>query len=108
LRRFSAILTSSILMFAVGGPRAWAGGVDTWGNNTDGELGDGNPGFLNFRSAPFPVPSLSSGVTALAAGGDHSLAVQNGAVYVWGRNGNGQLGDSSTTESHVPVQVQGL
>jgi len=69
-------------MLAVAGSQAWASGVDTWGINTDGELGDGNPGYLNSRSAPFAIPSLSNGVTSVAAGGDHSLVVQNGGVYV--------------------------
>ena len=45
------------------------------------------------------VPSLGSGVTALAAGGYHTCALTTaGAVQCWGRNGFGQLGDGSTTD----------
>jgi alpha-tubulin suppressor-like RCC1 family protein len=47
-----------------------------------------------------------SGVTATAAGGQHTCAiVANGAAECWGNNNNGQLGINSTTNSLVPVGV---
>jgi hypothetical protein len=50
-----------------------------------------------------------SGVTNVAAGQNHSLAVKtDGTVWAWGANGNGQLGDNSTAQKIVPVQVSGL
>ena len=46
-------------------------------------------------------------VTAIAAGGYHSLAVTStGQVLAWGDNAYGQLGDGSTTHSDVPVSVK--
>jgi alpha-tubulin suppressor-like RCC1 family protein len=54
------------------------------------------------------VTGLGSGVTAVAAGGSHALAVQDGVVYAWGDNGNGQLGDGNTTNTNTPVAVSGL
>jgi alpha-tubulin suppressor-like RCC1 family protein len=39
---------------------------------------------------------------------DYTCALVNGGVLCWGFNGSGQLGDDSTTDSHVPVQVRGL
>jgi YD repeat-containing protein len=45
----------------------------------------------------------------LAAGAAHSLAVDaNGAVWVWGANNAGQLGDGTTTDASSPLQVPGL
>jgi alpha-tubulin suppressor-like RCC1 family protein len=48
-------------------------------------------------------------VAAIAAGYDRSFAVQSdGRVWAWGLNNTGQLGDGSTTNRTVPVQVSGL
>ena len=54
------------------------------------------------------VSNLTSGVTAIAAGGDHSLAIQNGAAYAWGENFSGELGNGTTTDSAKPVKVSNL
>ena len=54
------------------------------------------------------VIGLNSGVTAVAAGYAHSLAVRNGGVYAWGSNIDGELGDGTTTERDSPVALTGL
>lgn len=54
------------------------------------------------------VSGLTSGVSAVAAGYDHSLAVQNGGLYTWGDNTNGDLGDGTTTNRFAPVAISGL
>jgi len=47
-----------------------------------------------------------SGVVAIAAGLSHSMALSaDGTVWAWGSNGDGQLGDGTTTQSSMPVQV---
>jgi len=53
---------------------------------------------------------LTDGITAIAGGGTHSLALKNdGTVWAWGYNGYGQLGNGGTyTTSNVPVQASGL
>ncbi|MBI5299281.1 MAG: RCC1 repeat-containing protein, partial [Deltaproteobacteria bacterium] len=59
-------------------------------------------------STPVQVSGLS-GITAIAGGSSHSLALKsNGTVWAWGYNGSGQLGDGTTTERDTPVQVSGL
>jgi alpha-tubulin suppressor-like RCC1 family protein len=46
--------------------------------------------------------------TSIATGGSHTCALTSaGAIYCWGRNTYGQIGDGSTTERHVPVLVSG-
>lgn len=79
----------------------WAYG---YGNN--GQLGNGAQTYQQCN--PVRVINLS-GVTAIAAGGNHSLAVKSdGTVWAWGENGSGQLGDGTTSMRLSPVQVQNL
>jgi alpha-tubulin suppressor-like RCC1 family protein len=84
-----------------------AGGVQCWGDNNNGELGDGNA--PTDRHTPVPVTGLSSGVAAVAAGDGHTCALTDaGAVLCWGYNGFGQLGDGTITNRSIPVAVTGL
>jgi len=48
--------------------------------------------------------------TDIAAGSNHSLALNStdGKVWAWGYNNEGQLGDGSTLDRITPVQVSGL
>ena len=78
------------------------GGAYAWGDNTGGQLGDGT---AERRLLPVMVSGLGSGVTAVAGGVSHSLAIQNGGVYAWGYNGNGALGNGTTVSSSTPVAV---
>src|SRR4051794_12368838 len=60
--------------------------VYAWGNNGDGQLGNGTSSLFDGNPTPTPVLGISSNVSAIAAGGYHSLAIQNGALYAWGGN----------------------
>jgi alpha-tubulin suppressor-like RCC1 family protein len=84
------------------------GTVLAWGSNASGQLGDGT---AVSRSSPIQVNGLGpgSGVVAIAAGMDHSLALKSdGTVLAWGGNSSGQLGDGTTSPRPSPVQVSGL
>jgi alpha-tubulin suppressor-like RCC1 family protein len=72
-----------------------AGNAWCWGEDGEGEVGDGI-----FRTsppwdvdAPVKVGGLGK-VTALAAGSEHTCAISDGALVCWGLNGTGQLGSS--------------
>lgn len=50
--------------------------------------------------------SLASVVPQLAGGGHHSLVLKpDGTVWAWGRNDFGQLGNGTTSDSTIPIQV---
>jgi alpha-tubulin suppressor-like RCC1 family protein len=87
------------------------GTATCWGYNSDGQLGDNS-------TTNSPVPVSVSGITGLtpattavsvSTGGSTSCALMaDGTAKCWGYNGDGQLGDNSTTDSPVPVSVSGI
>lgn len=87
------------------------GGVWAWGSNSHGQLGDGT---TTNRLIPVQVrgpggPGYLTGVTDIAAGRQHSLALRdNGTAWSWGANFDGQLGDATTLQRTTPVRVLGL
>jgi len=107
-------LLSAITSIAAGWQHTCAltttGAVYCWGDNYFGQLGNNSTTNSN---VPVQVEGvggsgLLSGIASIAAGPEHTCAVTTtGAVYCWGYNGYGQLGNNSTTNSNVPVQVEG-
>jgi hypothetical protein len=82
------------------------GSVGCWGMNNFGQLGLG----YYENTFPFPIhavggiPSLSSGATAISAGGFHTCVIMaDGTLKCWGHNHDGQLGVATTEECGLPV-----
>lgn len=98
---------AEVTAIAAGGAHTCAlistGAVKCWGYNYYGDLGDGT---TLTRVLPTAVRGLASGVTAIAAGADHTCAVTAArTVLCWGYNAFGQLGDGTTLDRHEPVAV---
>jgi YVTN family beta-propeller protein len=103
-------LSSGVIALAGGGTHVCAltnaGAVKCWGENLSGQLGNAGNSDSN---TPVQASGLTTGITAIGTGSDHSCAVTSGgALKCWGHNGQGQLGNGSNTNSNVPVDVTGL
>jgi alpha-tubulin suppressor-like RCC1 family protein len=69
------------------------GAVYCWGNNSDGQLGDGT---TNARLGPVLVAGVGRILAAVSAGGGHSCGLTLADLaYCWGNNLFGQLGNGS-------------
>ena len=77
-----------------------------WGTNISGQLGDGT--MNNNRMTPVPANGLE-GVTAIAGGETHSLALlPDGTVSVWGANDVIVVGGGLSSSGSIPLRVSGL
>jgi len=83
-----------------------------WGNNDDGQLGDGT-----HVGGPTPVTVVDlsapsqrlEGVVRVARGWHHTCAVvQDGRVFCWGRGVNGELGLGPIVDAPTALPVVGI
>ncbi len=82
-------------------------GAWCWGANESGQLGDGT---TTASAVPVKV-QLPDGAepNQISAGRAHACVVDRAsAVWCWGQNGQGQLGNGTTTNSATPVRVPGV
>jgi serine/threonine-protein kinase len=78
-----------------------------WGDNSSGRLGIGSDA-PNATTAT-RIADWDGGVSYVFAGGDHAVAIVDGAVFTWGHDDSGALGAGADLgESSVPVAVAGL
>jgi len=82
-----------------------SGAVLCWGDNQEGQLGNGR----NVTSATPVFVSGLSNAASVSVGDVHACAVTaDGQVLCWGDNQFGQLGNGTTVDSNVPVAAVGL
>jgi alpha-tubulin suppressor-like RCC1 family protein len=99
-----ALITTGIAMV----PRADAqpsGSLWVWGTNGFGQMCSN----VGIAGIAVESTSLTSGVTAVAAGGDFMIALlTDGTLRTCGSNAHGQLGNGTNVNSPTPVVVSGL
>jgi alpha-tubulin suppressor-like RCC1 family protein len=83
------------------------GKVWCWGVQRNGALGDGVSASEGYSQTPVTVGNVT-GATGLSANYLHACAlINNGSVKCWGEGADGQLGNSASVDSAVPVNVTG-
>ena len=84
------------------------GRIWCWGNNGIGQLGDNT---MTNKSTPVAIAGALKTFCeiAISSGASQSaLAIdKNGRIWGWGNNGNGELGDNTTTCRSTPVAIAG-
>lgn len=77
----------------------------TWGQNNDGGLGDNT---TDYKSSPVQTVCGGSNWSYLVVGTyyEHCAAIKtDGTLWLWGRNGDGEIGDGTTDDKSSPVQT---
>lgn len=86
-----------------------SGIVQCWGDNSNGQLGDGT---TFDRLKPTDVIGLPANIISIAAGASHTCAVATDrSAWCWGSNVSKQLGGGSGATNlyyTLPIQVSGL
>ncbi|NXX17546.1 RCBT1 protein, partial [Podargus strigoides] len=88
--------------------RSFDGDLYAWGYNNCGQIGSGSTAN---QTTPRRVLNCFQGkmVVGIACGPSSSMAiVDNGEVYGWGYNGNGQLGLGNNSNQLIPCRVAAL
>jgi len=89
------------------------GGVDCWGDDRDGELGNGTTFGQNDGPA-YDTPQVVIGVTNATTlstddgGGTYCAVLATGDIDCWGSGTEGELGDESVTSSDTAESVVGI
>jgi alpha-tubulin suppressor-like RCC1 family protein len=101
-------LTSGVAAISAGDENSCAikteGSLWCWGDNNNGQLGDGTSAT---QTTPVVVYGMSSGVTGVSMGNSHACALKaDGSVWCWGLNSTGQLGNGTTETTSVPVRAK--
>ena len=84
------------------------GSVWSFGYNQYGQLGDGT---VANKASPVQVKGVGGSgnltdIVSVAAGAYHGIAVKSdGSLWSFGYNGNGQLGDGTTSQRNTPIQI---
>ncbi|MFF3025811.1 putative Ig domain-containing protein [Microbacterium sp. NPDC057944] len=102
---FTQVAAGSYVGYALGTD----GKIYSWGNNGNGSLGIGDPA-APASGVPVAVAQgempAGIGITKIVASEFHTLVLaDDGSMYSWGSNPDGQLGNNTTTNAAAPAKV---
>ena len=81
------------------------GSLWSWGAGGSGVLGQNDN--VN-RSSPIQIPGTWNDIAITASTSRSAMATKtDGSLWMWGNNGNGQLGQNNLTDYPSPVQITG-
>ena len=110
-KKVEAFAGRRVVAVSAGGMHSLAltadGAVWSWGQGAYGQLGHGD---TQHQPLPKKVEALAGQrVVAVSAGDAHSLAITaDGAVWSWGRGGNGRLGHGDQQNQLQPKKIEAL
>jgi alpha-tubulin suppressor-like RCC1 family protein len=78
------------------------GSLWTWGDDSFGQLGD--DGFFASKSNPVQIQPAFIWKSVFCSSGVTRAIRNDGSLWSWGYNGQGQLGDGTTTNRPTPVR----
>ena len=82
------------------------GEVYGWGDNNEGQLGDGS---FNSHIQPHLSESIPGKAVGLVSGSSHSMVLlESGEIYGWGMNRYGQLGDGTNQRRNYPQLIKDI
>ena len=92
---------------AAGGRQCYAiktdGTLWSWGDNFYGQLGTGN---FTYYTIPTQVGTDTNWQTIYGGGDSFAIGLKtNGTLWAWGYNAEGQLGNGTTTDINIPIQI---
>ena len=108
---FGSLSGKTIISIAAGTYHTLAldtsGQIHVFGKNGQGQLGYNTP---TYSLIPINISSFGSlsgkTIISIVAGGDHTLALDtSGQIHAFGNNFNGQLGNNTTTNSKIPINI---
>ncbi len=87
--------------------RSFEGAVFCWGDNEQGQVGDGT---TMFRGRAVPVPLPAAAVSIAAVFNRSCAALQDGRVFCWGSSSEGDLipGEPAGSTYPTPTEVPGV
>ena len=106
---FSSLTLFAMALFSAGcigsvGPRE----EETCNDNRDWVIPTVDAGAVTDSGSVADSGFIFTAATEVAAGANHTCAIQNYRLMCWGDNSRGQLGNASTTNSDSPVGVTGM